>query len=244
MNPRYAEDTAPYMRFQPRRFYGGIYTADIFGCNWTCDSCWSKFGWRGVEPKFILTSDEVVQKLVGGMERNGLIRSRISGGEPSLYWKSHLFAVTRKFLEAGDDTYLIIETNGTAFGPEDIDKLEEAVGEKADRVQFTVGVKATSGERLAELTGQTVETAKRFRKNQLELVYHLAQPERLVTFSALFLDSFVDDDELEAFTEALEEIVGGPLDETTIDLQQFKTTGWGAKQHSEKNYQPKRRKTQ
>src|SRR4051794_33465354 len=51
--PGYAgRDRAPSHRLRPTDFYDDVYlngtfTADVAGCNWTCEHCWSKYGWRG-----------------------------------------------------------------------------------------------------------------------------------------------------------------------------------------------------
>jgi uncharacterized Fe-S cluster-containing radical SAM superfamily protein len=248
------KDLAPYNRFQKRRFYGGCYTADIMYCNWTCEHCWSGFGWRTVPPKMELTSDQVVGKLLTGMRRHGLAFSRISGGEVSIYWRDHMRLVAGKFLEQTEGERikvegrrvkqpmrLVLETNGTAIGPPEVEAFEALYGDEAERVQLTIGVKATSAARLADLTGQTPATASRFRGKQLELVRFLSEPGRTIAWSALFLDAFSDEDELAAFIDELEAINPGITEGNRIDMQKFMTTSWGDKKYSERRYTPKRR---
>lgn len=252
MTPAYrAVDLAPYQRFRKTKFYGGCFTADIQFCNWTCDHCWSKYGWRNTDPVMELDSDQVVKRILSGLRRNGVYQARISGGEPSLYWRSHLRLVAEKLLtqtrreaihpkgktRGGRRPLLVVETNGTAITPADIAAFEEALGDEAWRLQLTIGVKATNPRLLAELTGQTPQTAARFRAKQLELVRFLARPERLVRFNALFLDRYTVEDELEAFRDEVEAIAG---DEVMIDVQKFKTTGWGDNRFAHKHYTPKR----
>ena len=245
-------DLAPYQRFRKTRFYSGSYTADVMYCNWTCNNCWSGFGWRTVEPKFELTSDQVVDKLVGGMRRNGLAFCRITGGEPSIYWSDHMKLVAEKFVlatkgerikvagvRAKQPMALVLETNGTAMTPAAIDEFERRAGPEAARLHITVGVKATSATKLALLTGHTPATARRFREKQMELVRHLARPEGIVAFSTLFLDKFTDDDELDHFDNELLAI-NPNLPESVIDMENFRTSGWGDKKHSHKHYTPKR----
>ena len=82
-------------------FPNGTYTADIAGCNWTCEHCWSKSGWHGRKPDDFhhsggeMTSNQVAEKLVKGMERNQQPMCRISGGEASMYCEPHMVAVIR-----------------------------------------------------------------------------------------------------------------------------------------------------
>lgn len=247
------KDLAPYQRFRPTRFYDGSYTADVMYCNWTCNNCWSKFGWRTVEPKFELTSDQVVSKLVGGMRRNSMAVSRITGGEPSIYWNDHMQYVAQKFLlqTAGETVkvagvrkkqpmVLILETNGTAMTPAGIDAVEAAAGDEAWRLHITVGVKASSTPRLSSLTGHTIKTAQRFRGKQMELIEHLAQPDRIVDFTTLFLDAFTEEEELERYKAMLRSINPELDPEDVVDMEQFRTGGWGSQKLTQANYTPKR----
>src|SRR5437870_1694361 len=98
-------ESAPYWRFRPTPFYDGMflngtYTADIVGCNWTCEGCWSGYGWRGAEDKLskkrgggTFTPAEVVDRLIRGMKRNAMSGCRISGGEVSMRWDEHVVPV-------------------------------------------------------------------------------------------------------------------------------------------------------
>ena len=110
---------APYRRFRPSpQFYtnvftGGTYCADIIGCPWTCDHCWSAFGWTHdpSQARFELTPEQVVSKLVAGMVRNGAQAGRISGGEATMYWNTSSGSSTRSSSRRRE------ATSGSTGGP-------------------------------------------------------------------------------------------------------------------------------
>jgi uncharacterized Fe-S cluster-containing radical SAM superfamily protein len=248
-NDYVGQDLAPYRRFRKTRFYGGCYTADIQYCNWVCDNCWSRFGWKTSEPKYELDADEVVKRLVRGMRRHHFIQARITGGEPTLYWDSHLRFVAAKFIEETNRDrrrvglrrlrpFLVVETNGTLLRPDQIEAFEEEVGEDAQRLQITVGLKATSTEKLVELTGHTPRTAERFREKQLELIDFLAQPERIVGLNIVLLDTFCEDADVQALGDHLDAIRAEGSE--AIEMQTFRTTGWGSQKHAQADYTPRR----
>src|SRR4051794_39490625 len=194
-------DLAPYYRFRPTDFYdtvfpNGTYTADIAGCNWTCEHCWSKYGWRGLDLEAMpkgsgeFTSDQVAAKLVKGMERNLQPMCRISGGEASMYWDPHMVGVIRHMLEmtqgkrmkirgvtepgVGAAMGICIEANGSVLTVAQLNALEAEFGEEARRIVLAIGMKATNAGELARLTGMTAATAERFHKGQMRTLRHLA----------------------------------------------------------------------
>lgn len=250
-------DLAPYWRFRPTRFYGstfpnGTYTADVMGCNWTCDHCWSKFGWRTVEAKYELSSDQVVEKLLKGMHRNNMPWSRISGGESSMYWRPHMFEVIRLLLTETDgelmkvpgrrakhDMGIVVETNGSMAGKL-LDELVAAIPNgAAERLLLSVGVKATNPDLLRQLTGHTPRTAARFHQEQIDLLRYLSRPECEIQWSASFIDQFTDEDELEHLRGQMNEI-GGEGTGDALYILPFKTTGWGSQKTTTRHYTPRR----
>jgi len=97
-----------YKRFRADRWYGGIATADVVGCNLRCGMCWA---WRNTS--FALSGgmwmapEEVAARLDEIARARGFRQVRISGGEPLI--------ASRHLLEVADllSKYIfIVETNG------------------------------------------------------------------------------------------------------------------------------------
>jgi uncharacterized Fe-S cluster-containing radical SAM superfamily protein len=225
-------DLAPYYRFRPTAFYdtvfpNGTYTADIVGCNWTCEHCWSKYGWRGLDLEAMpkgsgeFTSEQVVTKLVKGMERSNLQpMCRISGGEASMYWDPHMVGVIRHVLGmtegrrmqirgvtepgVGAAMGICIETNGSVLTVAQLNALEEEFGEDARRIVLAIGMKATNAGELARLTGMTTATAERFHKGQMRTLRHLALKAKHLGWFANYIDEFTDDVEYARLVRDLE----------------------------------------
>jgi len=224
-------DLAPYYRFRPTDFYdtvfpNGTYTADIVGCNWTCEHCWSKYGWHGLDlerrPKGSgeFTSEQVATKLVKGMERNLQPICRISGGEASMYWDPHMVGVIRGVLEmtqgqrmkirgvtkpgVGAAMGICIETNGSVLSIAQLKALEDEFGDEARRVVLAIGMKATGASELARLTGMTAATAERFHKGQMRTLRHLALKAKHLGWFANYIDEFTDDQEYARLVREIE----------------------------------------
>jgi uncharacterized Fe-S cluster-containing radical SAM superfamily protein len=223
-------DLAPYYRFRPTDFYdsvfpNGTFTADIAGCNWTCEHCWSKYGWRGLTVEGFhrsggeMTSEQVADKLVLGMERNLQPMCRISGGEASMYWDPHMVGVIRGVLQrtqgqrmrirgktepgVGAPMGICIETNGSVLTVAQLKALEDEFGEETKRIVLAVGMKATNASELARLTGMTAATAERFHKGQMRTLRWLVDAEHLGWF-ANFIDEFAAPEEYAKLVREIE----------------------------------------
>ncbi len=215
---------APYRSFKPMGFWssvfpGGTYTANLQGCPWTCANCWSKSGWRESPAKFDLMPDEVAAKIVKGMQRNAQTAGRITGGEPAMYW-DHTRGVIDAFIartegmrihvpgatgRRGDPAGLVIETNGAVqMTPSRLQELEDDLGEEAGRIVIHLGIKATSGPQLAQLTGMTAATCARFHQQQLDNLLHAAYKLKHLVVHASFLDEFTDPAILSAIQREVE----------------------------------------
>jgi uncharacterized Fe-S cluster-containing radical SAM superfamily protein len=224
MVSRFAGTTlAPYHGFRPTTFWAddypnGTYTGDIQGCNWTCEGCWSSYGWKGAPAKLELTGEQAAEKLVKGMARNAQPMSRISGGEVSMYW-DHMVELVTSLLErtegsrmripgitgrAGVPMGIILETNGSMLSKERLLGLEELWGAEAGRVTFEIGVKATSSKGLAELTGQTPKTAERNFRSSIGAVKLLSTECKYLGLSCSFLDRFSDPEAIAQITRYIE----------------------------------------
>jgi uncharacterized Fe-S cluster-containing radical SAM superfamily protein len=204
-----SEKAAPYMRARPTHFYpefaNGTYALDIAGCHWTCENCWSSYGWRGKEAPHWWEPDEAVDRAIEGMKRNAQTCARLTGGEASMYW-DHLYEFCKIFLdrtqdrvmhipgftqEEGDPLALLVETNGSLLSPEKLDMLDD-LGEGAYRLILNFGLKATTAEGLADLTGMDLEKAEKFHDQQYEnFIYAVRDCERIDVMGSL-LDQFTD----------------------------------------------------
>ncbi|MCX8136522.1 radical SAM protein [Pyrobaculum aerophilum] len=97
-----------YKRFRADRWYGGIATADVVGCNLRCGMCWA---WRNTS--FVLTAGawmaphEVAARLREIAKSKGFQQVRISGGEP-LIAPEHLLEV----IDLLSEYTFVVETNG------------------------------------------------------------------------------------------------------------------------------------
>lgn len=139
-----------YFRFRIDRWYGGIVTGDVVGCNMRCKFCWAwYFTWGDTGKGRFYTADEVVGILGNLSERSGYRRARLSGGEPTIGFK-HMLEVLSLTVSRG--LHFVLETNGILIG-HDKDMAEE-LGEFSGRgIEVRVSVKGTSPEEFHELTG-------------------------------------------------------------------------------------------
>lgn len=248
--PGVSNKAAPYQRFRPTFFYpefaNGTYAADIHGCPWTCEQCWSAYGWRGSEPKMgWLEPHEVVDKLVEGCKRNSQSMARITGGEVGVHW-DHLYEVVVDYLnrtrglslvipdftsDEGEPFGILIETSGAYFDADKLDALD-SLGEDSLRVIINFGMKATTPEDLARLTGMTPDTAERMHVTQLDnLVYALKECEHIGVMGS-FIDEFTDPEAYANLQRRFEKWLPGSG--TNLDVMEFRR--FSTKSH----YTPKR----
>lgn len=203
--------TAPYKRFRPTFFYedfpNGTYAADVAGCHWTCENCWSGYGWKGVESSLKrYEPKEVVDKIIEGMKRNAQTACRLSGGEPFMYWE-HTFEVIRDFCERtrglvmdidgvtdehGAPLAIMVETNGSLLDDDKLRALDSLDMDDSYRVILQFGMKSTHPEGLAELTGMNLETATRFHEQQLANFAFAVVGCEKIGVMANYLDEFTD----------------------------------------------------
>ena len=100
-----------------------MYAADIIGCPWACRRCWSGYGTTGADQAKRLSPEEVVARLLRGLERHRLREAKISGGEPSLH-PEHLVALGDEWVtRAPAGAVLTIETNALGITDDVVDRL-------------------------------------------------------------------------------------------------------------------------
>lgn len=100
-----------YYRFRPAKWYGGIVTGDVLGCNLRCVFCWLGETPRSYPEKIgrFYSPEESFRKLCAIAEKKNIKQMRLSGSEPTI-GKQHLL----ELLEMIDKTKysFILETNG------------------------------------------------------------------------------------------------------------------------------------
>lgn len=109
-----------YYRLRPARYYGGIATADLVGCNLLCAYCWN-YG-RNLRPSAcegrFYTDTEIGARLLSIARKKGFNRIRLSGAEPILGERSlvHLSGVLAEISKSDPRMEFILETNGLLIG--------------------------------------------------------------------------------------------------------------------------------
>ncbi|MGC9308274.1 MAG: radical SAM protein, partial [Thermoplasmatota archaeon] len=135
-----------YYRFRATRFYGGIATADVVGCNLRCAFCWSgDTVWQADRGNFYAPG-EVANRLSSLAASHGYDKTRISGGEPTM-GRDHLIAV----LQALDPSLLfVLETNGILLGA-DRSYVQEL--SSFSHLHVRVSLKGCTPDEFSRLTG-------------------------------------------------------------------------------------------
>ncbi len=187
-----------YYRFRGGRWYGGIATGDVVGCNLRCKFCWS---WRYsfyMDKGFYQTPYQVYEKLTRIAFRRRYRYVRLSGGEPTIS-RRHLI----QLLELLDNTRLIfiLETNGILLGY-DRGYAEELAGFR--KIAVRVSFKGTTPEEFEKLTG----AKKEFYQYQFKALENLIdaglRPGEQV-YPAVML-SFSPEENIRGFLDRLREI--------------------------------------
>ncbi len=190
-----------YFRFRVDRWYGGIVTGDVVGCNMRCKFCWAwYFTWGSTACGRFYRADEVAARLLELSKKSGHRQARLSGGEPTIGF-GHLLEVAERVLLGG--LTFVVETNGILLGArEDYSKAVGALRGKG--IEVRVSVKGTSPEEFYELTGAD----PRFWYTQLDALRNLVEaglrPAREV-YPAVVL-SLSGEEGLRRFSRALESI--------------------------------------
>jgi uncharacterized Fe-S cluster-containing radical SAM superfamily protein len=136
-----------YYRFRGGRWYGGIATGDVVGCNLRCKFCWS---WRyshSLDKGNFYNPQQVFEKLIEIASSRGYRYLRLSGGEPTISRK-HLIELLKLVEET--DYVFILETNGILIGYDENFAKELA---NFNNLIIRVSFKGTTSEEFHMLTG-------------------------------------------------------------------------------------------
>ena len=140
-----------YYRFRPAKWYGGIVTGDVLGCNLRCVFCWLGETPRNSPGKIgrFYSPEEAFRKLCAIAEKKKLKQMRLSGSEPTI-GRQHLL----ELLEMIDKTKysFILETNGIL-----IDEDYAKALSKFRNLHVRVSFKGTNEKEFSILTGAKSE---------------------------------------------------------------------------------------
>jgi|UniRef100_A0A7J2U4N3 uncharacterized Fe-S cluster-containing radical SAM superfamily protein len=104
-----------YYRFRGGKWYGGISTGDVVGCNLRCKFCWSWKYTHTTDKGEFYDPSKAFEKMHSIAKERGYSYVRISGGEPTLSF-NHLLELLKLFNET--NLTFILETNGLLLGKE------------------------------------------------------------------------------------------------------------------------------
>ncbi|MCC6021264.1 MAG: radical SAM protein [Thermoproteaceae archaeon] len=151
-----------YARFRADRWYGGIATADVVGCNLRCGMCWA---WRSTSYQLArgewLSPGDVAERLGRIARSRGFGQVRISGGEP-LIAAQHALRVADLL---GKYTF-ILETNGTLVDS----KLARELSSRPNIV-VRVSIKGATPEEFERIT----LSPRQYFYRQLDALRHLIE---------------------------------------------------------------------
>ena len=142
-----------YYRFRPAKWYGGIVTGDVLGCNLLCHFCWAGDDVRARPEQMgrFHTPREAFEVLDSIARKKGFRQVRLSGQEPTI-GRRHLLELLG--LVDGAGYRFILETNGILIGAED----DYAPGLAGFRnLEVRVSLKGTNEDEFARLTGAQPE---------------------------------------------------------------------------------------
>ncbi|MHA1358059.1 MAG: radical SAM protein [Candidatus Helarchaeota archaeon] len=137
-----------YWRFRGAKYYGGISTGDVVGCNMNCPFCW-------VHPKIrhqvqtvgtFYTPEHAGQKLVKIAQNAHFSLIRLSGGEPTI-GKDHLILLLQYLTDF--PFRFILETNGMLLSDDSYTKQLKFF----EFLHVRVALKAPSPEIFSKITG-------------------------------------------------------------------------------------------
>ncbi|WP_434731005.1 radical SAM protein [Thermogladius sp. KZ2Tp1] len=136
-----------YYRFRGGRWYGGIATGDVVGCNLRCKFCWSwRYSYFSDKGGFYNPSS-VFSTITDIASRRGYRYVRLSGGEPTIS-RRHLVDLLKLFEET--KFVFILETNGLLIGRDESYARELS---RFHNIVVRVSFKGATPEEFEVLTG-------------------------------------------------------------------------------------------
>jgi len=192
------EELRAYFRFRGGRWYGGIATGDVIGCNLSCVFCWSWYFKDKPSLGKFLTPYEAFTRIAKIAERRGYRFVRLSGGEPTVS-RVHLIKLARLF--ESTRYVFILETNGLLIGYDYSYAKELAnISNLVVRVSF----KGTTPDEFHRLTGAAPKFYELQFKALENLVYAGFEPGKEVYPAAMI--GFSPDENIVEFVKRLKAI--------------------------------------
>jgi len=190
-----------YYRFRGGRWYGGIATGDVVGCNLRCRFCWawSRGSYR-IDIGSFYSPDEALKRMLSIALERGYRYIRLSGAEPTLS-KQHLLQMLSKLEKLNVKVRFILETNGIEIALDD-DFARQLT--KYSKLTVRVSIKGTSPETFHKITGAKSEYFEVQLRAIEKLIEYGMKPGDQV-YPAVML-SFSTQNEIEKFLDRLREI--------------------------------------
>ncbi|MEM0025853.1 MAG: radical SAM protein [Zestosphaera sp.] len=138
-----------YFRFRGGRWYGGIASADVIGCNLRCRFCWAWYFRDRHDLGFFLSPEEVFKRLNEIAFKRGYKYLRLTGGEPTIA-REHLLEILK--LSETSGFVFIVETNGILLGADPTYAKELS---RFSNIYVRVSFKGTNPQEFTKLTGAT-----------------------------------------------------------------------------------------
>ncbi|AEM39340.1 Radical SAM domain protein [Pyrolobus fumarii 1A] len=143
-------DKRRYYRFRVDRWYGGVATADVIGCNFRCVFCWSRSRDPNTPGK-LTRPEEVAEKLYELCMRRRVRQVRVSGAEPTIAWFEHMLKAA-KIIVSDYKLHFILETNGVLIGLDR--RLARSIADLASMgsIEVRVSIKGAKPETFERIT--------------------------------------------------------------------------------------------
>jgi len=187
-----------YFRFRKDRWYGGIASADVIGCNLSCRFCWGWYFRDDLRRGKWYDPCRVAEKLIYMADRYRLKYIRLTGAEPTIT-RRHLVSVIEYVTDHG--YHFILETNGILIGAHP-DYAEEL--SKYSRLIIRVSFKGVTPDEFHYLTGARRDAWYLQLKALENLLEHGLKPGDQVYPAAMI--GWSSDEDIEWFLEKLRTI--------------------------------------
>ncbi len=192
------EEYRKYFRFRGGKWYGGIATGDVIGCNLRCGFCWAWYFRDDYTRGELLSPKESWRRLYKIASKRGYRLVRLSGGEPTLT-RDHVLKVAELARRAG--MIFVLETNGILIGNDRSYARDLAeLGNVFVRVSF----KGVTSQEFARLTGARPEFFELQFQALRNLISEGMEPGEEVIAAAMI--SFSNDEDIARFVLRLTEI--------------------------------------
>ncbi len=159
------ENKRKYFRFRKDKWYGGVVTGDVVGCNLRCKFCWAwRFTWN-TKVKGVYLDPSEAFSLMKEKAKGRVRQLRVSGGEPTIGFE-HLINLIN--ISLAEKYHFIVETNGILIG---LDKsCAVKLGEfHGQGIEIRISIKGASPKEFEKLTGAPA----RYWHVQLKALVHL-----------------------------------------------------------------------